>query len=267
MPLANADWMDYMTWRTSSNNVLGVCIYEPQDDLLKEHTYYLINPTMHAVMEWEERLATYSNGDEYGMKYYYIPSETYDGKSFKNFTQCNIHIAFWEEKVEDATDITLGVAWNIGRINGTDMSAVEVYPIFDISKPLSVESGENYTSKEIEAISEYEYVPIPQDGIYSIVLHEFGHAIGLGHYCDVMDGQTFESVMIPHFDALNTKLNITDYDLASVYHKYGADGWDSDRDPGFRKPLRTGCPQSYTGSRPPTRPPSKMPGRGPPAPL
>ena len=225
---AYADWMDYMNWRISSNDVLGVCIYEPEDQILKEHTDYLINPTMTAVIEWQDRLRTYTNGDEYGMLYYYIPSATYDNKHFTDFAQCNIHIVFWEEKVDEASDITLGVAWNLGRINGTDMSVIEVYPIFDISLPVTVEDGENYTSREIEAISEYEYVPIPQDGIYSVVLHEFGHAIGIGHYCDVMDGGQFDSVMVPHFDALSTKLNITNYDLASVYHKYGVDGWDSE---------------------------------------
>jgi hypothetical protein len=229
IPVAGADWMDYMKWTISTDDVLGVCFYEPQDELLKEHTDYLVNPAMHAVITWYDELKAYSGGDEYDIEFFYIPSETYAGFSFKDFQQCNIHIAFWEEKVDDAEDITLGVAWNLGNINGTDMSAIEVYPIFTNTMPVTVESGKNYTSAEIDEINSFEVLPIPQDGIYSIVLHEFGHAIGLGHYCDVMGGLQFESVMVPSFDALGVKLNVTEFDLASVWNLYGEDGWDSEQ--------------------------------------
>ena len=230
--VAFGDWIDYLPWRMDSDPVLGVCVYEPEEDSLQGAGVadYLVSSSLMAVMQWESKLATYTNGTEYDMEFYYILKDTHMGKEVIEFSQCNVHIAFWEEKHKEAGDNTLGVTWSAGSILGKDMVMIEVYPKI-LSKVFIAPSGSTFTPEDIEKKSVIKQTWVPPDGIYSIVLHEFGHAIGIGHKCVEEYGAKFDSVMRPNIDQWGNQLNITDYDLGAVYQYYGSEGWDSEEKP------------------------------------
>jgi len=226
---ANADWIDYMYWRLDTREELGVCIYEPDEIIINAKKDYLIEHTILALGTWESKLNTYSNSTLYNMNVKIVNITDHTGKNIKDFTECNVHILFTDEKVvhSKVSDLTLGVSWNEGNIMGTEMSVIEVYPK-TVKRFVIVEDGKNYTPDDIDKISIKTELWVPPSGVYSIVLHEFGHSIGLGHACNELYGHRIKSVMQPVFDPFTQVLNITDYDLAAVYFKYGENGWNSE---------------------------------------
>ncbi len=220
----NADWIDYMSWKLDTDKVLTVCIYEPEDENLRLNKDKLISPAIIAIDEWNTRLKEYTNSDEYSIEITYILAETSKGKTQLDFGYCNVHIAFWEDR-RDSKDTVLGVTWNKGVINGVSMSFIEIYPEM-VRNVFFAEKGKDYTPEEIDKNSISLNMMIPQEAVYSVVLHEFGHSIGLGHLCDEIYGHKITSVMASKFDPFTSVLEITEYDLASVYFKYGEEGWD-----------------------------------------
>lgn len=230
--VAFGDWIDYLPWRFDSDKVLGICVYEPVEEGLQGAGVkdYLVSSSLMAVLQWESKLFTYTNSTEYDMEFHYILRDTHIGKPTTDFGFCNVHIKFWEEKHEEAGDNTLGVTYDAGEVRGKDMIIIEIYPKI-VNKIFIAPSGSTFSPRDIEEDSIIKITWVPPDGIYSIVLHEFGHAIGLGHKCVEEYGAKFDSVMRPNIDQWGNQLNITDYDLGAVYQYYGSDGWDSEEKP------------------------------------
>ena len=80
-------------------------------------------------------------------------------------------------------------------------------------------------------VYEFEPKPLPIGDIRNIILHEFGHSLGLGHYTIVDRGCTTQecsdrSIMYPslHTFANQTK-TVTSEDIQMVYEIHGEDGF------------------------------------------
>lgn len=225
--VASADWIDYMSWTLTTNEVLNVCIYEPEEEKLKEYEDEILGGALLAIDNWNEQLKGY--GDNYEIETIYISETMHKDKIISDFLYCNVHITFWVDRLDDeqVLDSALGITWNFGRMMDRDMTIIEVYPIL-VREFAIVESGKSYTTEELEAITIESEIFIDSSGVYSVVLHEFGHAIGLGHLCQEPYGYKMTSAMVPQFDVFTEILEISGYDLAAIYVKYGPDGWAGD---------------------------------------
>lgn len=221
--MAYGDWIDYMDWQLDTNEKLAVCVYEPDDKVLEKYKVTLAVSAIEGVKEWKQKLASYTDGSSYDISIQYIERHEHHGKSHREF-KCNVHITFWEDRRDNISDTVLGVAWHDGKIGGREMSVIEIFPLVE-QKIVVVEEGKHYSPMDIENLAVKKIMTLSGEGIKSVVMHEFGHAIGLGHICQEPYGHRFKSVMISVFDPWTKPLQISDYDLASVYAKYGNDGW------------------------------------------
>ena len=221
--MAYGDWIDYMDWKLDTDKKLSVCIYEPDDKVLEKHKVSLALSAIEGVKEWKQKLAEYSGGSNYDISIKYIERNEHHGKSHREF-KCNVHITFWEDRRDNISDTVLGVAWHDGKIGGREMSVIEIFPLIT-QKMVVVQEGKHYSPMDIENLAIKKTIILSEEGIKSVVMHEFGHAIGLGHTCQELYGHRFQSVMISVFDPYTNPLKISDYDLASVYTRYGSDGW------------------------------------------
>ena len=86
--------------------------------------------------------------------------------------------------------------------------------------------GEDYSSSTINRVQ--ESYPLSENTIRNIILHEFGHGLGLAHFNlnRSMQGYT-QSVMTPTISAFdeNQILSVTYIDLVMIGKVYGENGW------------------------------------------
>lgn len=214
IPPAFADWLDYLPWRAGEKGELLVCIFEPEDEEIKRN--YVLEPTMTALGKWDEGLEKYTNSKNYNIINRYIPLEDHENKTYIDFYYCDVTITYYVEKREGVREEAIGVAYQY-----QGQSHIEVYPIHFINLTVTKEDKSDIFSFKIKKT-------IPQQAIESVIMHEFGHTIGLGHLCNEPYGHKFKSVMQAHFNPFTETLEITEYDLAAVYHKYGKEGWNKD---------------------------------------
>ena len=88
--------------------------------------------------------------------------------------------------------------------------------------------GNDINESTVEKI-EQSY-PLPINTIRNIVLHEFGHGLGLGHYESSEPVHSYlKSSMAPSINPFDEKqiLSVTYLDLAMIGLIYGENGWKS----------------------------------------
>ena len=81
----------------------------------------------------------------------------------------------------------------------------------------------------------FDYEEVSDEGVRVIVQHEFGHALGLGHFTKTLT-HSYKSIMPPsvEFNGVDDYLStfqVTEDDLKAVIQFYGKDGLKSHVDP------------------------------------
>ena len=245
--LAYGDYTEYINMRIPQN-IPNVCIFEAEEAEVNFHERDLYNKSVKWIQEgWIDNLNNYTNSNNWDMTFEYIPNATHYSMNLVDFPQCHVMIV-WDAENDGSRE-------NLGRAQG--------YTAFDHAKSthkyafinvftwapmdriinLGLLQLGNYTQNEDGSFEipltevTFEYEEVSDEGIRIVVQHEFGHAIGLGHYFKTLTFN-YDSIMPPQVefngaDDYLAQFQITEYDLEAVVQFYGKDGLKSYVDPPF----------------------------------
>jgi len=171
---AYADEYNALGIRHSTNP--AVCIFEP-DPMYTDNVEGVVNAAYTAVSLWQEGLFKHSPDGNWRFLVVTIPLEDHKYKSASQFPACNILISF--EYINDQSR-SLGYTYidfsksshKYTHIN-IFLHDLEITPHYKLNLG-ELEQEYSHTTFKIETFS--------MIAIQNIITHEFGHALGLGHY-------------------------------------------------------------------------------------
>ena len=215
------------TFKTIGNNIWHkdnptVCIAEPEPSLHERFYGGVLYDAYSTVKQWQNQLIDYSGGNWF-MNVKFFDYEYHNDKHADDFPQCQIFMEFEEYSGNDALGTT---SYNFA--NSTHQYVFITTYLKHIEKPqvaLCIGCDEELP-QEITIDMNPVYMPYP--AIKMIMLHEFGHAIGLGHYIeDKTRYNNVSSLMYPSFDPFDTsdEIIIEPIDLQMAVEVYGKDGF------------------------------------------
>ena len=208
-----------------------VCATEPVESDIDGAGKTLLEQTRLSVLDWQTKLreATHSK-DLWTINF--IPV-TLDQKKNFDYTKCDIEIYFESEPQDESQKFaTLGVT---SLDKTTSKPTVTIYY-------LQIDPNKQYHEAIEGNIIYYWYEDKPsyldylrnEDQLASVIRHEIGHALGLGHYT-IYDKASYEmweggrivppSVMIPMSPEFTGRVGITTNDVEKMIAIYGYDGF------------------------------------------
>tara|TARA_Y100001936_G_scaffold95299_1_gene93700 strand:+ start:5515 stop:6447 length:933 start_codon:yes stop_codon:yes gene_type:complete len=221
------------TFKTIGNNIWHkdnptVCITEPEPSLHERFYGGVLFDAYSTVKQWQNELIDYSGGN-WTMDVKFYTYEFHNDKHADDFPECQIFMEFEEYSGGDALGIT---SYNFA--NSTHQYVFITTYLKHIEKP-SVSlcigcDGDNNRLGNVPYNVEIDLNPVymPYPAIKMIMLHEFGHAIGLGHYIeDKSRNNNVSSLMYPSFDPFdaNGEIIIEPIDLQMAVEIYNKDGF------------------------------------------
>ena len=212
----------YDTLRITQERPPNVCIFEANPEIT-DNWENLERVTYEAVNEWKVALENESNLlflPIYGT----IPWSDHAEKKATDYPWCNILINYEETSGTDSlgtTSIDFSKSWHKYMfINVYLAHEKEVINItLNANEDATVETGKKLTL-------------YPLNTVRNVVLHEFGHALGLGHYhiAGAINGGVDswkKSLLVPSIDPFDEELimKIQPSDLEMIRQLYGEDGF------------------------------------------
>ena len=216
---------DYNGTKLDENPI--ICTIQPDDpELTEKEIERMMDQAKYAISEWENKLKKidHKNKDLWEMEYVEISDKT-----LESISNCDVTINFEEKpQNEDWHFIFLGIAEPRG--NGTQTDITIWYGMVGLS----------YESYREDDTIFYWYEPyytgeVAMDALLrDIISHEFGHALGLGHYESddrELNNQWAEgsvpapSIMAPIMHQNPGDSQIRPIDIEKLAELYGKDGF------------------------------------------
>ncbi len=217
-----------------------VCIAEPIDEKIRErfHRLNYMKAVAEGVKAWEDGMLKYTDwfadtvdyerAWTYNMKYFTV--EAHEEHDFDYYTECNVFVVFegqnaGEDRVgqtaydfsKSAHKYSVITIWTESYNNNIELKIDFGDPtVWDVDP-----KGNPILHFERATLQEFTYEAVRQ-----IASHEFGHALGLGHYYPGTDNPS-RSIMIYQFNPFdpNTFVPPQYLDYYAVNKKYGEDGF------------------------------------------
>jgi len=235
---AYADYTEWIGLRIPYSKP-NVCIFEAENkkvDFTKRHLY---DKTKKWIQEaWIDKLNKYTDSNNWDVTYEFISNATHFNKKITDFYQCHVMIVFDAENLLTSKDLTDAQGFTsfdhsnsrhkwafIDIFTWTPTNEIDL-GVIDIGKLKQNEDG----SYEIPLGDVLIYEPLTDEAIRIVVQHEFGHAIGLGHYTETLTYE-YDSLMTPSVDfklkdKSLKKFHSTEDDIKAVIQLYGKGGFE-----------------------------------------
>jgi hypothetical protein len=219
---AHADYMETLNLYLKDNP--NVCIMSPEPS---EEEYHIAiqELTKAAIQTWQYKLTAETGGD-WNFPMYDYPFEYHDKLSTDDFPHCNIFIVF-EKNSSGKTLGTTGFDYSNSKHKWAYIT-VWTHNYENVKFTITI-GGDN---KQENIKLEQKHRPL--EAIYNIILHEFGHALGIGHYqtldenCKSLNDNpcSDRSIMFPSLEPFSTKIKqVTSEDIQMMIRLYGEDGF------------------------------------------
>ena len=217
-------------WDARIEGIPTVCIIEPDyrndKNLTQTFVERLMDETRISINEWMVQLQTAERSRDKSMwEIKQIPI-TLDMQETFDYDQCTIFIKF-KDKPESKDDYYKLLGLTSYELGNTGRSDITVYYT-------AIELCRTEDKKWIYFDPCYENYPRLMPQLQSVVKHEFGHALGLGHYkADDLDvnvawakGSSYAPSIMAVFTHQNINKNfITPIDIEAVRSIYGETGF------------------------------------------
>ena len=198
----------------------NVCIFEP-DPSITDNWEEIEKATRSGVLAWTQSLESMSSGWHMNIKPV-IPWSEHAYLSTENYTQCQIFIDYGYNsgtKAMGTTALDFSKSWHKFTYITIYLTAQEKAPKITICLgTCEKETGVEGVPKEF-----------PMNTIRNITIHEFGHAIGLGHYHSANKITGFsESAMNPMINPFSEDIwGVKANDINMLVKLYGSDAFHS----------------------------------------
>ncbi len=242
------DYTDYIGLRIPYS-VPNICIFEAEEPEVNFQERELYNKTTKWIQEaWIDKLNERTDNNNWDVTFEQIPNATHYDKELIDYPQCHVMIV-WD---------------NINRLDNEKLSNAQGFTSFDHSKSnhkwsfidifvsqpsgvidlgqldLSTFEANGDGEWEIPLQDYIEYVQLSDEALRVVVQHEFGHAIGLGHYTQTLTWN-YDSLMVPSVkfsedDEFLTSYQSTEDDIEAMIELYGEAGfkeWNHQPKPRF----------------------------------
>jgi hypothetical protein len=220
----------YEKWGPKIKDVSTVCILESDylnsEILTESFSKRLMDETRISISEWEVQLKNFERGRDKSMwDINQIPVSLEQQKDF-DYDQCHIFIKF-KEKPDSQDEWYKLLGKTVYELGDTGRSDITIY--YDNIKFCKTEDKDWIYFDPC-----YEAKPRLMQQIQSVVKHEFGHALGLGHFkadkLDVSIAWARGTITAPSIMAVFSHQNlnenvITPKDIVAVRSIYGENGF------------------------------------------
>ncbi len=215
--------------------VPDICIMEPDDPEVREafHRLEYARGVTEGVAVWDQGVNYMAEwydspkGRSWEFDVKYIPVEDHGDKNLDYYITCNIFVLFFGANDTPRDDLGMKALGYTSYDFAKSTHKYAVIGIFTIATPSSDTVAFNlnpdpkyWTDSEVGDPVRLGYGTVRQ-----IFVHEFGHALGLGHYYPGFSAS--RSVMQASLDPFDTSLYIPPQmlDYYALITKYGPDGF------------------------------------------
>jgi predicted Zn-dependent protease len=208
------------------------CIMEPPPNIQDKFHDTMFAMTYESVRLWSTEMYDYTGGNWYIPMRYYEHEEHFD-KTPDYFPECNIFIEYRQYNGSDGNPHKSKSALGYTSFDFSKSSHQYAYVMvfFEVTQenPKITLCIGCVDKPETEVTVNIEYIPILDEAINRIIMHEFGHALGIGHYIDDDTRLNNEdSLMYPTLDPFGTNtytIEVLDKEvLIFLYHEDGFNG-------------------------------------------
>jgi len=207
----------------------NVCIMEPEPSLQERFHEEVLDLTINSVLNWQNEMKLLTGGNWFMPIEYHVYEEHFD-KYPEDYKQCNIFIEYRHHNTgEEGTKNKKALGFTAFDYSSSSHQYAYVLSYMHSPKATpTISLCIGCDDKDQSFTVELAQLPLPSDTIQTIIMHEFGHALGVGHYiADQRNPLNIPSLMYPTLDPFNDNISydIQDIDKEMLIKLYTEDGF------------------------------------------